>query len=196
MYAYLNGTLADVGPTHAVIDVNGVAYLLSISLNTYEKIQNEKQAKLFTYLWVKDDALSLFGFADKDEQSIFELMISVSGVGPNTARTILSTLTANEAVDAISQGNVSLLKSVKGIGAKTAQRMVLELQDKVVKTSGAEGFLGISAAQAQKEEALSALVMLGFAKNTADKALDKILKQNKGQELSVEQLIKLTLKSI
>jgi len=195
MYAYLKGQLVDHSPTDAVIDVNGVGYSLSISLYTYERINGKKEVILFTYLWVRDDQLSLFGFCDKEEKAIFELMITVSGIGPNTARTILSTLSPSEVVNAISSGNVALLKSVKGVGAKTAQRMVLELQDKLVK--GQSGNIDISPLKDSKnEEALAALTMLGFARNSAEKALAAVVKKHAGEELSVEQLIKHTLKAI
>lgn len=195
MYGYLKGELVECTPTNALLDVNGVGYDLSISLNTYEKISQNKKVVLFTYLWVKEDALSLYGFAEKEEKAIFELMITVSGIGPNTARTVLSTLSPNEVVGAISTGNVPLLKSVKGIGAKTAQRMVLELQDKVMKTGGAHIDV-LEATDAKREEAIAALVMLGFARNSAEKALGAVLKKHSGEDLSVEQLIKNTLKAI
>ncbi|MFY0675185.1 MAG: Holliday junction branch migration protein RuvA [Bacteroidia bacterium] len=195
MYGYLRGDLVECSPTNALVDVGGVGYDLSISLNTYEKISSNKKVVLFTYLWVKEDALSLYGFADKEEKAIFELMITVSGIGPNTARTVLSTLSPNEVVGAISTGNVPLLKSVKGIGAKTAQRMVLELQDKVMKTGGTQLDV-LQASDARREEAIAALVMLGFARNAAEKALGAVLKKHSGEDLTVEQLIKYTLKAI
>lgn len=195
MYAYVKGSVANCTPTEIVIDVNGVGYLLNISLHTFEKIGAKKEAILFTYLWVKDDGLSLFGFADKEEKAIFELMITVSGIGPNTARTILSTLSPNEVVGAISTGNVPLLKSVKGIGAKTAQRMVLELQDKVMKVGNAQ-LASLHANDSTREEAIAALVMLGFARNAAEKALASAIKNNPGEDLTVEKLIKLSLKAI
>ncbi len=196
MYGYLKGDLVECTPTNAIVDVNGVGYALNISLYTFEKISGKKQVILFTHLWVKEDALTLFGFADKEEKAIFELMITVSGIGPSTARTVLSTLSPSELVSAISSGNVPLLKSVKGIGAKTAQRMVLELQDKLVK-GGSVGSLDLMQANdPSREEAIAALVMLGFARNAAEKALANVIKNNPGQDLSVEQLIKLTLKAI
>lgn len=195
MYAYIKGAIAECTPTHVVVDVNGIGYKLNISLHTFEKVSNKKEVILFTYLWVKEDALSLFGFASKEEQSIFELMITVSGIGPNTARTILSTLSPNEVIGAISTGNVPLLKSVKGIGAKTAQRMVLELQDKVMKVGDAQ-LASMQAHDAQREEAIAALVMLGFARNAAEKALGGVIKNNQGEDLTVEKLIKLSLKAI
>ena len=133
MYAYIKGQLAELTPTHAVIESNGVGYFLQITLATFEKIQGQENCRLYTYLNVREDELSLYGFYTKTEKSTFELMITVSGIGPSTARTLLSTLPAEEFQSAILSGNISLLKSVKGIGAKTAQRMVLELQDKLAK---------------------------------------------------------------
>jgi len=194
MYAYLKGQLADISPTDAVVDVNGVGYALSISLYTYERIVGKKDVILFTHLWVKEDQLSLFGFCDKEEKAIFELMITVSGIGPSIARTVLSTLSPSEVVSAISGGNVPLLKSVKGIGAKTAQRMVLELQDKIIKGVGTVDVTPLK--DSKNEEAITALTMLGFARNAAEKALAAVIKKHAGQDLSVEQLIKLTLKAI
>lgn len=194
MYAYLKGRLADISPTDVVVDVNGVGYALSISLYTYERINGKKEVILFTHLWVKEDQLSLFGFCDKEEKAIFELMITVSGIGPSIARTVLSTLSPSEVVSAISGGNVPLLKSVKGIGAKTAQRMVLELQDKIIKGVGTVDVTPLK--DSKNEEAIAALTMLGFARNAAEKALAAVIKKHAGEDLSVEQLIKLTLKAI
>lgn len=195
MYAYLKGYLAECNPTSVVLDVNGVGYHLSISLYTFEKIAKLKEVQLFTHLWIKEDAHALFGFFDKEEKAIFELMITVSGIGPSTARTMLSTLSPSEVIAAISTGNVPLLKSVKGIGVKTAQRMVLELQDKVLKGGGSQGVI-LPAKDQNREEAVAALVMLGFARNAAEKALAIVIKTHPGEELTVEQLIKLTLKAI
>lgn len=195
MYAYLSGTLVQCQPTFAILDVGGIGYHLSISLHTYEAIHKKKEAKLFTHLWVKEDNLSLFGFSEEHEKAVFEEMISVSGIGPNTARTVLSTLSPKEVEQAISTGNISLLKSVKGIGAKTAQRMILELQDKIQKVSD-EQLSQLESKDRKKEEALQALVLLGFPKAAADKALIKVIKSNSGSDLGVEELIKLTLKSI
>lgn len=194
MYAYLKGQLVDASPTDVVVDVNGVGYALSISLYTYERINGKKEVILFTHLWVKEDQLSLFGFCDKEEKAIFELMITVSGIGPSIARTVLSTLSPSEVVSAISSGNVPLLKSVKGIGAKTAQRMVLELQDKIMKGGASVDVTPLK--DSKNEEAIAALTMLGFARNAAEKALAAVIKKHAGEDLSVEQLIKLTLKAI
>lgn len=196
MYAFLKGEIAECSPTHLVLQVHGVGYYLSISLHTYEKVSSQREALLYTYLWVREDALSLFGFADKEEKAVFELLITVSGIGPNIARTVLSTLSPADVAGAISKGNVPLLQSVKGIGAKTAQRMVLELQDKVMKTvtGPMQGVVGQD--QQQREEALAALVMLGFNRAAAEKSLGLVLKSNPSADLTVEQLIKLTLKAI
>ena len=196
MYAYLKGKIAQINPTDVILDVHDVGYQLSISLNTYEKIAQLKEVKLLTHFWVKEDGHSLFGFFAEDERQIFKLLITVSGIGPNTARTFLSTLTPSEVVSAISSGNVPLLKSVKGIGIKTAQRMVLELQDKVNKGLTGEAQSSLVEGHLQKEEALAALVMLGFARNAAEKALAQVVKKHQGQDLSVEELIKHSLKAI
>jgi len=195
MFAYLKGHIEECSPTNVVLDVNGVGYNLSISLYTFERIAKLKEVQLFTHLWIKEDAHSLFGFFDKEEKAIFELMITVSGIGPSIARTMLSTLSPSEVIAAISSANVPLLQSVKGIGAKTAQRMVLELQDKVLKNGGNQLAM-LPAKDQNREEALSALVMLGFARNAAEKALAAAIKANPGQDFTVEQLIKLTLKAI
>lgn len=195
MFAYLEGKLAEVTPTYAIVDCSGVGYMLNITLSTYEKIQGKNTCKLFTYVNVREDEFSLFGFHSMGERHIFELMISVSGIGPSTARTMLSTLPAEELQSAILSGNVALLKSVKGIGAKTAQRMVLELQDKMAKTAG-EIQMPMGSGSVKKEEASAALVMLGFTRPMAEKAIIKVSKQRQGEDLSVEELIKLALKTI
>ena len=195
MYAYLEGKLAELTPTYAVIDCAGVGYLLQISLSTYEKIQGQSNCKLHTYVNVREDEFSLYGFYSKIEKHTFELMITVSGIGPSTARTLLSTLPAEEFQSAILNGNVSLLKSVKGIGAKTAQRMVLELQDKMAK--GADEFVStMTNVNQNRDEAAAALVMLGFSKPMAEKALIKVTRNQGDTELSVEELIKLALKAL
>ena len=195
MYAYIKGQLAELTPTHAVIESNGVGYFLQITLATFEKIQGQENCRLYTYLNVREDELSLYGFYTKTEKSTFELMITVSGIGPSTARTLLSTLPAEEFQSAILSGNISLLKSVKGIGAKTAQRMVLELQDKLAK--GTNEVIEVNSPKEQKRnEAVAALVMLGFTKPMAEKALIKVIKSNPQTDITVEQLIKLALKTL
>lgn len=194
MYAFIEGELAELSPTHAVVNCLGVGYLLHISLTTFEEIQGKKACRLHTHLVVKEDDLSLYGFSNPNERHIFQMLITVSGIGPSTARTMLSTLPADELQHAILNGNVPLLKSVKGVGAKTAQRMVLELQDKLAKTSVEVG-VG-STTHHNRDEALNALVMLGFTKPMAEKALLKVSKQEGGNQLSVEDLIKQALKAL
>ncbi len=191
MYAYIDGKLTVKNPAYVVVDCHGVGYMLHISLYTFEKIKELQQAKLFTQLIVREDAHILFGFYDEVEQKLFRLLIGVSGVGANTARMILSSLPPDDLALAIINENVKLLQTIKGIGNKSAQRLVIELKDKLKK----ESFSGDNSSQpynTNREEALSALVMLGFVRLQAEKALDKILAST--PELSVENLIKQALK--
>lgn len=194
MYAYIDGKLAFKSPAYVVIDANGVGYHINISLNTYSLLGDTERCKLFTWLHVKEDAHTLYGFADESERNLFLHLISISGIGPNTGRMMLSSLAPAEIHTAIVNGNVSVIQRIKGIGPKSAQRVILELQDKLRK----EG-IGAPAtalpAQTAKDEALAALVMLGFARNAAEKVLDQELNKN-GQSLTVEALIKLALKSL
>ena len=192
MYEYLEGRLADKSPAQAVIDCGGVGYLLNISINTYSAIASQEHCKLYTYLAVREDAMTLYGFAEKDERVMFLQLLSVSGVGANTARLILSSMTPAEVRHAIIGGNVAALKSIKGIGAKSAQRIIVDLKDKVGVSDETINKI-VVADNTIKTEALSALSTLGFDKNRADKAVDKIL-QEQGDELSVEEVIKAALK--
>ena len=192
MYEYLSGKLIDKTPTEAVIDCNGVAYFVNISLQTSSRIDNSGDVKLYTHLVVKEDSHTLFGFAKKGERNLFRLLISVSGVGANTARVILSAMTSDEIANAIVTENVDILKSVKGIGTKTAQRIILDLKDKVAKHDTSTE-LFTDSHNTNKDEALSALVMLGFAKKAAEKALTKVIK-NEGLSASVEDLVRFALK--
>ncbi len=191
MYEYLKGKLIELNPTFAVIEVGGIGYKVEISLNTNNSIKGKEEVKLFIHFAVREDAQIFFGFADKGEREIFRLLISVSGIGTNTGRVILSTLSAGEVKNAILTDNVNLLKSVKGIGAKTAQKAIIELKDKVNKTEEVKAGETASG-NTDKNEALSALVMLGFAKNSASKVIDKILKTN--PDYSVEETVKSALK--
>ena len=193
MYEYLNGKLASKAPTHVVLDVGGVGYHIHISLHTYAQIKDNEQCKLFISFQVREDAHTFFGFADEGERRLFEHLISVSGIGPNTGRMILSSITPDEIQSAIIQGNVPLIQRVKGIGPKTAQRMVLELQDKL-KKQGPDALTVIHRQQSIPEEALSALIMLGFARSQAEKVLTAILQGN--PNLTVEALIKEALKKL
>lgn len=194
MYAYIDGKLVFRCPAYVVIDVGGVGYQINISLNTYSKLPAGEQCKLYTWLHVKEDGHTLYGFADEGEKRLFLHLISVSGIGPGTGRMILSSITAEEIQSAIIKGDIALIKRIKGIGPKTAQRLILELQDKL-KKEGVETLTEIPAYKSAKEEALSALIMLGFARNVAEKALDSASVKESGN-LSVEQLIKSALKNL
>lgn len=202
MIEYVRGELAELSPAVAVIDCNGVGYAANISLNTYSAIQGKKTCKLYVYEAIREDAYVLYGFADKQERDIFLLLISVSGIGGNTARMILSALSPSELVNVISTENANLLKTVKGIGLKTAQRVIVDLKDKV-KTMGmapAEGAGGLGgallpAANAEvQEEAVAALTMLGFAAAPSQKVVLAILKEE--SDAPVEKVIKLALKRL
>lgn len=194
MYSYFKGKLVEKSPTDAVIDCNGVAYQLNISLQTFTAIKDQEQCKLYAHLVVREDVQALYGFATIGERAIFRQLILVSGVGANTARMILSSMTKDEVFNAILSENVAALQAVKGIGGKTAQRIILDLKDKIGKEGQTAEILSDSH-NTNKEEALSALVMLGFARNTADKALGKIIKKE-GLSLSIEELIRLALKNL
>ncbi|MFB2117791.1 Holliday junction branch migration protein RuvA [Parapedobacter sp. 2B3] len=193
MYEYLNGKLAYKAPTHVVLDVGGVGYHIHISLHTYSQIKDSEQCKLFISFQVREDAHTLFGFAEEGERRLFDHLISVSGIGPNTGRMILSSITPDEIQSAIIQGNVPLIQRIKGIGPKTAQRMVLELQDKL-KKQGPDALTVVRHQQSVPEEALSALIMLGFVRTQAEKVLASISQGNPG--LTVEALIKEALKKL
>lgn len=193
MYEYIKGTLAEATPTYAVVDCGGVGYYINISVNTYSKIASLKEVQLFAHQVVREDAHLLYGFFSREERALFRQLISVSGIGANTASVMLSSMTVNEIVGAILTDNVNAIKSVKGIGLKTAQRVIIELKDKVGKTGVAEDFIPGSN-NTIKEEALSALVMLGFVKAQASKVLDKIYAS--GGVTTVEDLIKQALKQL
>jgi holliday junction DNA helicase RuvA len=194
MYAYIDGKLVFKCPAYVVIDAGGVGYHINISLHTYSFLGDDECCKLFTWLHVKEDGHTLYGFADEGERRLFLHLISISGIGPNTGRMMLSSITPDEIQNAIINGNVSLIQRIKGIGPKSAQRIILELQDKLRK----EGPGALTAAplnKTVKDEALSALMMLGFARNAAEKVLEQEINKNSGI-LTVEQLIKLALKSL
>lgn len=192
MITQLRGRLVEKNPTYVVVDCNGVGYLLHISLNTFGQLPSEELITIYTHLSVKEDSHTLFGFISKIEREIFRLLISVSGVGPSIARTMLSSMTSEEIQQAIASGNVALIQSVKGIGAKTAQRLILDLKDKILKTYDLEEIPAVGY-NTNKEEALSALEVLGFTRKISEKVLDRIIKTE--ADLSVEQLIKKALKS-
>lgn len=193
MIAQIKGRLIEKTPTYVIIDCNGVGYQINISLNTYSKIDADELCLLHTHMIVREDAQLLYGFKDKSERELFRLLISVSGVGSATAMMILSSLTASEIKGAISTGDVNTLKGVKGIGAKSAQRIIIDLRDKIGKVGENDINFAVSN-NTIKDEALSALIMLGFAKKPAEVALNKILTVS--EDMSVEQLIKQTLKSL
>ncbi|MFD2874521.1 Holliday junction branch migration protein RuvA [Mucilaginibacter ximonensis] len=195
MYAYIDGKLVFKSPAYVVIDANGVGYHINISLNTYSLLGDAERCKLFTWLHVKEDAHTLYGFADESERNLFLHLISISGIGPNTGRMMLSSLAPAEIYAAIVNGNVSVIQRIKGIGPKSAQRVILELQDKLRKEGPGTSTTTLAVAQTAKDEALAALIMLGFARNAAEKVLDHELNKN-GQSLTVEALIKLALKSL
>jgi Holliday junction DNA helicase RuvA len=198
MIAYLKGKLAYKDPTYVIIDINGVGYQVKISLNTYTAIKDEEQILLLTYLSVKEDSHTLYGFKEEAEKKMFMDLISISGVGPNTGLMVLSSLSSDELEHAIVTGDHPTIQRVKGIGAKTAQRIVLELKDKVKKDSYqdgskmATGFMNNS--NKIKQEALQALMTLGFTKAAAEKNIESIIKKS-GPEISLEDLIKASLKS-
>ena len=198
MIDYIKGEITELSPAYAVIEANGVGYMLNISLATYTELNGCKNTKLFVYEAIREDAYSLFGFLSREERQVFMLLISVSGVGANTARVILSSLTASELKSAIMSGNVAALKSVKGIGAKTAERIIIDIKDKIMKVELGQA-LSDSTHNAVinntiAEEAIAALVMLGFQQVAATKVVQKIVEIN--PELRVEQIIKQGLKML
>ncbi|UZD24275.1 Holliday junction branch migration protein RuvA [Algoriphagus halophytocola] len=197
MIAYLSGKLVFKDPTYVIIDVAGVGYEVKISLQTYTEIKDEEQIKLLTFLHIKEDAHTLYGFKKEDEKRLFLLLISINGVGPNTGLMILSSLASAEIEQAILSGDVPTIQGVKGIGAKTAQRIILELKDKVGKSSSDSGSapLGfLKSSNKLREEALQALLTLGFTKAAAEKNISAVLKKTTG-EISLEDLIKASLKT-
>lgn len=201
MIEYIKGELTEVTPAYAVVEAHGVGYGMNISLNTYSGIQNKKEVKLYVFESIREDAYQLFGFASKQEREMFLLLITVSGVGANTARMILSAMSAAELCNVISTGNEKILKTVKGIGLRTAQRIIVDLKDKIATADlGGEISMGgvtPQAAAINKEvhdEAIGALTMLGFAPAPSAKVVSAILKES--PELPVEQVVKLALKQI
>jgi Holliday junction DNA helicase RuvA len=194
MYAYIHGKLVFKCPTYVVIDAGGIGYHINISLNTYAELEEKENCKLYTWLHVKEDAHTLYGFFEEGERRLFLHLISVSGIGPNTGRMILSSITPSEIQTAIVKGDVPLIQRIKGIGPKSAQRMILELQDKL-KKEGPDSLISMPLHNTAKDEALSALVMLGFNKNIAEKVLENAIKAS-SEILSVEALIKIALKSL
>ena len=196
MFAYIEGKISELTPTYVVVDCNGVGYFIHISLHTYAAIKDSERAKILTHHIVREDAQLLHGFSSEQERKLFLHLISVSGVGANTARVMQSSMSAQELTDAILSGNANKIQSVKGIGAKTAQRVIVDLRDKIAKEDWGTTLATseISATGTNKDEALSALVMLGFNRATAEKALQAILKIN--PNLSSELMIKEALRML
>ena len=194
MYDYIVGKLAELTPTHAVVEVGGLGYHVNISLQTYSAINGMNEVKLYLHQVIREDAHLLYGFFEAKEREIFRLLISVSGVGASTARLILSSLNADELQAAILTENINLIKQVKGIGLKTAQRIVVDLKDKVVGDDFTSKQIMPAAHNTSREEALSALVMLGFSKPATEKVLDQIIRESGGG--AVEELIKSALKRL
>lgn len=193
MIAHIQGKLVEKNPTEVVIDCNGVGYQINISLHTYGLLPNSDALKLYTYLIIKEDSHTLFGFMQKSEREIFKLLLSVSGIGANTARTMLSSLEPKNIIQSIASGDVGTIQSIKGIGAKTAQRVILDLKDKVLKLYDLEE-VSLPSSNTNKEEALSALEVLGFVRKTSEKIVDKIVAAM--PEASAETIIKQALKNL
>lgn len=192
MYSFISGKVAERNPAYVVIDNHGVGYLINITLNTYTSVGEQEEVKLYVHLAVREDAHVLYGFYTEEERSLFLQLITVSGVGCNTARLILSSLTVKETVEAIATNNIKMIQGVKGIGAKTAQRIIVDLHDKVSKLNISDGEKTPVMYNTLKEEALSALMVLGFNKTNVEKTLDKLMSQMDNP--NVEQLIKEALR--
>jgi len=193
MIDYIKGSVTQITPTFIIIETGGIGYLLNISLTTFSKLEGKNEFRILVHEVIREDSHQLFGFADNEERDIFRLLISVTGVGANTARMMLSSLNPGEIEKAILGSDVNILKSVKGIGLKTAQRIIVDLKDKLGKHAGSGEIFAITD-NTSREEALSALVMLGFAKNAVSKVLDKIVREEKN--LTVEDMIKRALKNL
>ena len=193
MIAHIQGKLVEKTPTEVVIDCGGVGYQINISLHTYSLLPNSDQIKLFTYLQVKEDAHTLFGFVEKSEREIFKILLSVSGIGASIARTMLSSLEPKQIIQAIASGDVGTVQSIKGIGNKTAQRVILDLKEKVIKLYDLDE-VSMVQNNTNRDEALSALEVLGFVRKTSEKVIEKIIKED--PDASVESIIKKALKSL
>jgi Holliday junction DNA helicase RuvA len=193
MIAHIQGRLVEKTPTDVVIDCQGVGYQLHISLHTFSLLPDSEQVRLYTHLQIKEDAHTLFGFMEKSERELFRLLISVSGIGAGIARTMLSSLEPRQIIQAIGSGDVVTIQGIKGIGAKTAQRVILDLKDKVLKLYDIDE-VSASAYNTNKEEALSALEVLGFNKKLAEKVVEKLVKEQ--PDMTVETIIKQALKNL
>lgn len=193
MIAHIQGKLVEKTPTDVVIDCNGVGYHINISLHTFSLLPQSDYIKLYTYLQIKEDAHSLYGFVEKSERELFKLLLSVSGIGAGIARTMLSSLDPKQIIQAIAGGDVGTIQSIKGIGNKTAQRVILDLRDKVLKIYDLDE-ISVAQHNINREESLSALEVLGYVRKNAEKVVDKILKDN--PKASVETIIKQALKNL
>jgi len=193
MIDYIKGTIQVTTPTYLIVEAGNIGYYLNISLNTYTGLEGKNECRILVHEIIREDSHQLFGFIDKKERDIFRLLLSVSGVGAGTARMMLSSLTPEEIEKAILSSDVNILKSIKGIGLKTAQRIIVDLKDKLGRQAGAGEIFAV-ADNTKREEALSALVMLGFAKGAVAKVLDRIIREEKPD--SVEGLIKQALKNL
>lgn len=193
MISFIKGRLVEKTPTEVIIEANGIGYQVNISLNTYASVTDNEAIMLYTYLQVREDAHVLFGFADKMEREIFKLLISVSGIGANTARNILSYIQPKELMQSIALEDTKSLQTIKGIGLKTAQRLIIELKEKVMKMHDLDE-ISLVNHNRNAEEALSALEVLGFVRKSAEKTVKKILEQD--PDAGVEQIIKLALKNL
>lgn len=193
MIAHLQGKLVEKTATHVVIDCGGVGYHVNISLHTFSLLPNTDFIKLFTHLQIKEDAHTLFGFVEKSEREIFKMLLTVSGIGAGIARTMLSSLDPKQITNAIASADVSTIQSIKGIGSKTAQRVILDLKDKVIKLYDIDE-VSMSQSNTNRDEALSALEVLGFVRKASEKVVEKIVKED--PEASVESIIKKALKNL
>lgn len=191
MIDYITGTVTELNPAFAVVECNGIGYGINISLNTFSALEKDTSCRILIHEAIREDAHLLYGFATADERDLFRQLITVSGVGAGTARMMLSSVTPSDLREAIISGNVAILKGVKGIGLKTAQRIIVDLKDKIGKHAGSGEILAFSD-NTSREEALSALVMLGFARSSASKVIDNILRENK--KLQVEEIVRKALK--
>jgi Holliday junction DNA helicase RuvA len=193
MIAHIQGKLVEKNPTEVIIDCSGLGYHINISLHTYSLLPNTEVIKLYTYLQIKEDSHTLFGFVEKSEREIFKMLLSVSGIGASIARTMLSSLDPKQIIQAIAGGDVAIIQSIKGIGNKTAQRAILDLKDKVLKLYNLDEISAVGYNKS-KEEALSALEVLGFVRKTSEKMIEKIVKDY--PDATVEMIIKQALKNL
>ncbi len=193
MYEYISGKITELAPAHLILENSGTGFFVNISLNTYSALSGKDNGTIFIHQVVREDALLLFGFADKEERELFRLLITVSGIGANTARVMLSSLTPADIRKAIAGGNVDTLKGVKGIGLKSAQRIIVDLKDKLAKPGGHEEII-TGADNTLREESLSALIMLGFSRNAVEKVINQLLREE--AVTTVEDLVKKALKKL